>query len=227
MSIPTMTKLSAAHQAPAHQAPAHQAAPSKTRLWVVCCEQTEVTQQISKAVAQWQLPEVRSLFTQSLVIPFSTLASARSLPERFRSARSISGLLLSETVAQSDYAIFVTPYSQPSPHIKISPLNLAESAQIESAQPLDEHNPMALLSAIHNRYGQSPQSWWLQLPTTEIRARQICPVASQKSVAQALNQIGIFVRHYRLAVPQKRVATASKAINNQPKVSAEQLVASY
>jgi hypothetical protein len=218
MSIPTMTKLSAAHEAPAHQA-----ASSKTRLWVVCCEQTEVTQQISKAVAQWQLPEVRSLFTQSLV----THASARSLPERFRSARSISGLLLSETVAQSDYAIFVTPYSQPSPHIKISPLNLAESAQIESAQPLDEHNPMALLSAIHNRYGQSPQSWWLQLPTTEIRARQICPVASQKSVAQALNQIGIFVRHYRLAMPQKRVATASKAINNQPKVSAEQLVASY
>lgn len=210
MSNPTMTKLSAAHEA---------AAPSKTRLWVVCCEQTEVTQQISKAVAQWQLPEVRSLFTESLV----THASARSLPERFRSARSISGLLLSETVAQSDYAIFVTPYSQPSPHIKISPLNLAEPAQ-----QLDEHNPMSLLSAIHNRYGQSPQSWWLQLPTTEIRARQICPVDSQKSVAQALNQIGIFVRHYRLAMPQKRAAIAApKALNNQPKASAQRLVASY
>jgi hypothetical protein len=180
----------------------------KPRLWVVCCEQTEVTQQISEAVAQWQLPEVRSLFAESLG------------PEVSSESR------LSEAVAQSDYAIFITPYSQPSPHIKISPLNLVEPDNADDY--LDSDHPVGLLSDLHSRYGQSPQSWWLQLPTTEVRARRICPVASQKSVAQALKQIGIFVRHYRLVSPQKRsTVPAAKAINNQPKVSAKQLVVSH
>ncbi len=193
----------------------HKTGPNKTRLWVVCCEQTEVTQQISDSVAQWQLPEVRSLFTESLICQPSNTIKPSPEPR-----------ILSEEVAQSDYAIFITPYCQPSPHIKISPLNLAEPDNPEDF--LDRDHPGALLADIHNRYGQSPQSWWLQLPTTEVRARQICPVASQKSVAQALKQIGIFVRHYRLVSPQKRsTAAAVKSINNQPKVSAKQLVVSH
>ncbi len=218
-------------------------AANKTRLWVVCCERTDVTEQISKSIAQWQLPEVRSVCTESL---FSE--SLLALPSRNIASNTLLGPvqlstvqppaerhLLSEAVARTDYAIFVTPYSQPSPHIKISPLNLtepdyrAEPDYRENDKIADhEHdgNPVTLLSAIHNHHGQSPQSWWLQLPTTEVRARQICPVDEQKSVAQALNQIGIFVRHYRLVNPQKRSA-AAKSISNQPKVSAKQLVSSH
>jgi hypothetical protein len=218
MSMPTVNRPPAVDKAKA----------DKTRLWVVCCEQTEVTQQISESVAQWQLPEVRSLFTESLTTQASVQTSVQtSKAVRSRQELPILTDAIAQTIAQSDYAIFVTPYPQPSPHIKISPLNVAQSVDGEDA------DPVALLSAIHSRHGQSPQSWWLQLPTTEVRARRICPVASQKSVAQALNQIGIFIRHYRLANSHRRSATANakalnnQALNNQPKASAQRLLVSH
>lgn len=160
------------------------AAVSKTKFSIVCCEETEVTKQISRAVSEWQLPGVRSLLFNDQ--PTAQLTTSDE-----------------NDVAQSDYAIFITPHERPSSQIKIGPLNITREAN-------ETQNPAALLTNIHNRYGQSPQSWWLQLPTTELRAQKVHPVASEKSVAQALNQIEIFVRNYRLA-------TAPKAINNDEK----------
>ena len=142
----------------------------KTKFWIVCCEKTEVTERISQAVAQWQLPGVRSLLSDQ--VPLSEAAA----------------------IAQSDYAIFVTQYSQPCSQIKVSPLSVSSQ---QNAQP---QGPVALLSAAHSRHGQSPQAWWFQLPTTEVRAQHIRPISTEKTVAQALNQIEVFVRNYRLAV---------------------------
>ena len=162
---------------------------AKTKFSIVCCEETEVTKQISKAVSEWQLPGVRSLlFNDHLTdqLPASD----------------------ENDVAQSDYAIFITPYEQPSSQIKIGPLSAVQQAA--DAKSSIKQKPATILADLHNRHGQSPQSWWLQLPTTELRAKRVHPVASEKSVAQALSQIEVFVRNYRLAI-------APRAINNDSK----------
>ena len=171
------------------------AAASKTKFSIVCCEETEVTKQISRAVSEWQLPGVRSLLVND--------RPAAQLP--------ISD---ENDVAQSDYAIFITPHERPSSQIKIGPLSVAQDAA-------ETQSPATLLADIHSRHGQSPQSWWLQLPTTELRAQKVHPVASEKSVAQALSQIEVFVRNYRLAIkPKSADIEASGAINNEHKQAA-------
>lgn len=171
-------------------------AAGKTKFSIVCCEETEVTKQISRAVSEWQLPGVRSLLV-SEDYPTDQLLAADE-----------------NGVAQSDYAIFITPHERPSSQVKIGPLSAAQVAQKADA----EQSPAAILAGIHSRHGQSPQSWWLQLPTTELRARRVHPVASEKSVAQALSQIEVFVRNYRLAVaPRDNNQAASESINNDLK----------
>ncbi|MGB7251049.1 MAG: hypothetical protein WBC73_19095 [Phormidesmis sp.] len=159
---------------------------NQTKFWVVCCEENEATQQISQAIEAWQLPGVRSLLT------------------------SDQSFCKADTIAHSDYAIFITPYAQPCSQIKVSPLSPAQATQNANSE-----GPATLLSVAHERHGQSPQSWWLQLPTTEVRARQLQPVSTQKSVAQALSQIEVFVRNYRLAVSPRAAASRERAAEKQ------------
>ncbi|NJM98967.1 MAG: hypothetical protein HC800_19055 [Phormidesmis sp. RL_2_1] len=174
---------------------------AKTNFWIICCEETEATQQISQAITDWQLPGVRSLV-------------AHQLP-----------LSVADAIAHADYAIFITPTTQPSTRISISPLPSAEralpkahSAQSPTQSPTQSpaqspnQSPAQLLGTIHGRHGQSPQSWLFKLPTTEVRATHVRPVPTQSSVAQALNQIEIFVRNYRLATAPK-VAIAPKVMS--------------
>ena len=155
----------------------------------MCCEETEVTQQISEEIDKWDLPDVRSLLIPPNQAP--TGDRRHNLPSSEAHA-----------VAQSEYAIFITPSKQPCSRIKVSPLdkvNIVKGNDNQARSPLAESNhPAKLLTDLHNHHGQSPQSWWLQLPTTEVRARSTRPVAQEKSVAQALNQIGIFVRNYQM-----------------------------
>ena len=157
----------------------------KTQFWIVCCEETEATERISQAVAQWQLPGVRSLLSNQ--VPLGE----------------------AEAIAQSDYAIFVTQYPQPCSQIKVSPLS------VSSQQSTEPQGPVALLSAAHNRHGQSPQAWWFQLPTTEVRAQHVRPISTEKTVAQALNQIEVFVRNYRLAVAPRTTGSHKKTTAKQ------------
>ena len=161
----------------------------KTNFWVVCCEATEVTQAIASAVDGWQLPGVRSL-----LVDHSPMAAIDQL-------------------AQANYAIFITPYTQPCSRMKVSPLAPAQSALAAPAS----QSPADLLSEAHNRYGQSPQSWWFQLPVTEVRAQRIQPIPTGKSVAQALNKIEVFVRNYRLAIAPKPTHQPLSEHHSQPR----------
>ncbi|MGC1310392.1 MAG: hypothetical protein WA885_24445 [Phormidesmis sp.] len=158
---------------------------NKTNFWIVCCEETEANQQILAAVSDWKLPGVKSLL-------------ASELPAN-------------DQLAAADYAIFVTPHGQPRSQVSVSPLSIKSGPKSdiksdtisatgqEATAGRAPQCPVSLLSDVHSRYGQSPQSWWLQLPTTEVRAQRVQPVSTQKTVAQALNQIEIFVRNYRLS----------------------------
>lgn len=151
----------------------------KTKFWIVCCEATEATQAIASAVDGWQLPGVRSL-----LINQSPMAAVDQL-------------------AQANYAIFITPYTQPCSRMKVSPLGTAQPPLAVPATFQTFQSPAALLNEVHSRHGQSPQSWWFQLPVIEVRAQRIQPIPMGKSVAQALNKIEVFVRNYRLAITPK------------------------
>lgn len=166
---------------------------NKTKFWVICCEDTEATRKIATTVADWQLPGVRSLVT-------TDLAEA-------------------ETIAQSEYAIFITTCAQPSAQIKMSPLTLVRSQDSSAA---DNESPASQLIAMHERYGQSPQSWWFKLPATEVRAQKVQPVATEKSVAQGLAQVEIFVRNYT----REMASTIRTATNNARNTTASPHAAS-
>ena len=163
---------------------------NKTKFWVVCCEETEVTQKVADAVADWQLPGVRSLITNQLT---------------------------TENIATSEYAIFITSDSQPDSRIKISPLNLV---RVPGANSAAASTPAEQLLAMHEQYGQSPQSWWFKLPTNEVRAQKVHPVATEKSVAQALAQIEVFVRNYTressASISAEAVKKATTTERSQP-----------
>ena len=210
MSTPTINKKPAAHEIKSeiksNRAGSHQTRSNKTKFWVVCCEETEATRQISEAVIAWQLPEVRALSTESL--------STHQIIHQTSAQRP-----LCEAIAEADYAIFITSYEQHSSQIKVSPLS---PNQLDSSA---SDTPANLLSATHRIHGQSPHSWWIQLPTVEVRAQRVQPVSMQESVAQALNQIGIFVRNYQLAMPYgEDGAIAPAVVNSPPNASASRVV---
>lgn len=206
MPTPTINQKPAAHEIRPNQAGSRQTRLNKTKFWIVCCEETEVTRQISEAVTAWRLPEVRALFTESLLTHQIAHQTSSQQP-------------LYESIAEADYAIFITSYEQHSSQIKVSPLS---PDQLNSSA---SNTPAYLLAAIHRLHGHAPHSWWLQLPTVEVRAQRVQPVSTQESVAQALNQIGIFVRNYQLAMPYgEDGAIAPAVINSLPKASASRVV---
>lgn len=185
------------------------------RLWIVCCEETAVTQQISAEIDKWELPYVRSL----LISPDSSQSPINEYRHNLPSSDA-------HAVAQSEYAIFITPSEQPCPRLKVSPLDKVCNSRRVS-KPSENSPPATLLKAIHNHHGQSPQAWWLQLPTTEVCAQCTHPVAHEKCVAQALKQIGIFVRNYQVStnpatINSQEKSAASRAMAADKRIAAEQ-----
>lgn len=172
--------------------------------WVVCCEETEATQQISKAISDWQLPEVRSLISEQL-------------PPA-----------VADAVAPADYAIFITSCPHPTPQIKVNPISSLSASTYAGdvidleTEPLSiQHkHPAKVLSDAQVRHGRAPQSWLFQLPTTERSANREQPVDTEKSVAEALNQIEVFIRNY---IPARtRVSTEAREQSAQTSSSEKQ-----
>ncbi|MEO1619702.1 MAG: hypothetical protein AAFU53_01575, partial [Cyanobacteria bacterium J06632_3] len=131
--------------------------------WVLCCEETEAARRISKSVADWHLPGVRSRLGYQLP------------------------LAVADAIAQSDYALFITPSSELSSELSIVPLRITQSI---NASP---YSPAGLLATLHNRHGIAPESWWAKLPTAEL--------STQQTVELAVSKIKEFVRPYAFGVP--------------------------
>ena len=163
-------------------------ATASTKFWVICCEENEVTKEIASMVDGWQLSGVRSL-----------IGSHQDL------------LSSVDKIADASYAIFVTPYEKPCSQAKVQPLNIPLTAK---AHTTDEQDPVSMMAAALNRHNRNPQSWLLQLPRTEIRARYEQPVSQKKSVAQAIAAIEVFVRNYTqtapFSIPSQPFATEAK-----------------
>lgn len=151
-------------------------AANSTKFWVICCEETEVTHEIARTVDSWQLAGVRSLIGS----PQTLLSNV-------------------DAIADASYVIFVTPDDKPSSQAKVHPLNIAHSADTDAV--ISEKSSVDMMTSALKRYSSTPQSWLLQVPTTEVRAQYVQPVSVGKSVAQAIAAIEVFVRNYTRAVP--------------------------
>lgn len=152
----------------------------RTKFWILCCEETEVTQRISKAVSEWYLPGVRSRL-------------GHQLP-----------LAVGDAIAHADYALFITSHIQPDQALSVTPLSITHSINAKL------YSPASLLTTVHNRHGQTPQSWWLQLPTTGLTTTQ--------TVEEALSKIKEFVRPYAFAAADSMAIHMEDhmATNTQP-----------
>jgi len=147
------------------------------QFWVICCEETEVTQEVARTVDSWQLAGVRSLIGDRQAL-LSTV----------------------DTITNTSYVIFVTPDNQPASQAKVQPLNILQLPESES-ESVGEKSAVDMMTSALKRHGRTPQSWLLQLPTTEVRAQYVQSVPADKSVAQAIAAIEVFVRNYARATP--------------------------
>ncbi|MGD1864805.1 MAG: hypothetical protein ACFB0D_09635 [Phormidesmis sp.] len=158
--------------------------PSETKFWIICHEENQLTQKLTKEINYWQIPGVRARLDEQM----STLAA--------------------DTLTQSDYAIFVTLSEHPCSQIQLHPVS---SAQTQSAQ-----SPISFLDSLRERYGSAPQSWWLQLPLTEVCHQGIKHIPTEHTLSKALTQIEIFVRNYYLQPKlQQQKSAQSTAVKTE------------
>lgn len=125
-------------------------------------------------------------------------------------------------IAQADYAIFVTLSENPRSHIQLHP--------VSSAPTEDVNNPASFLKTLRQRHARAPQSWWLELPTTEVRHQGVKPIPVEQTLSQAIAQIEVFVRNYYLQPQLQQNAFAHQlasmpAASRQPeKIQEEKLL---
>lgn len=112
-----------------------------------------------------------------------------------------------DAIAKADYAIFVTLCEQPCSHIQLHPVG--------SAHPQSAQSPITFLDTLRKRHGSSPQSWWLQLPLTEIRHQGIKHIPTEQTLSQALTQIEVFVRNYYLQPNMQQTKMARQSVAEQ------------
>lgn len=138
----------------------------KTKFWIICKEDMVLTQKLVNTIANWNLPGV------------ATHIGHPPSPAQ------------EETIAQADYAIFVTLCEHTCPTLQVTPITPARATVAKS--------PSAWLNSLKARYGSAPQSWWFQLPTTELSLKGIRTIPTEQALSQATRQIEVFVRNYYL-----------------------------
>ncbi|MGD1898802.1 MAG: hypothetical protein ACFB16_17845 [Phormidesmis sp.] len=160
-----------------------------TKFWIVCREDTALTQKLTKEINDWRLPGVRARIGHDM-----SLSAAGA-------------------IAEADHAIFISLCDFPCGQIQINPVSTAPTHSLK-AQALQ--SPVSLLSTLRKRHGKVPNSWWFQLPTTEIRQQGIKPVPEAYALSQTLNKIELFVRNYHTRYQNRLGQRGLGAIASQP-----------
>lgn len=131
---------------------------------------------VAEAVANWQMPSIRSL-------------SVLHLTEN-----------LVHDIAGTDYAIFVTACSGSScaRTLQIDPIEQG-SRMFEALAVKDIHtcNPRTLLDLSQQRYGREPQAWFLQVPVESVAEGEGLSSTAQQGGDHAVRIIGQFLKTYQ------------------------------
>ncbi|NJM98130.1 MAG: hydrogenase maturation protease [Phormidesmis sp. RL_2_1] len=135
--------------------------------------------QVAHAVADWHLPEVKTIIVHQL------------MPE------------LAIEVAKADYVIFVDACGEEScaRTVQLDPIVLGgDNTQSVSALS-HTHGARGLLQLTQQLYGYSPQAWLLQVPGENFNLGQALSTIAQNGCDRALRVIERFLINYQLPEP--------------------------
>ncbi|MEL6605902.1 MAG: hypothetical protein AAFP20_22045 [Cyanobacteria bacterium J06614_10] len=82
--------------------------PTKTKFWIICREESKLTKQLAKTIADWKLPGVRARVGHQL------------------------SLSVADAIAQADYAIFVTLCDYPCAQLQVTPVSTVQTKPMQS-----------------------------------------------------------------------------------------------
>ncbi|MEL6159952.1 MAG: hypothetical protein AAFR18_12095 [Cyanobacteria bacterium J06627_32] len=82
--------------------------PTKTKFWIICREETELTKKLARTIADWKLPGVRARVGHQL------------------------SLAVADAIAQADYAIFVTLCDYPCAQLQVTPVSTVQARPLQS-----------------------------------------------------------------------------------------------
>ncbi|MEO1401770.1 MAG: hydrogenase maturation protease [Cyanobacteria bacterium J06635_1] len=129
---------------------------------------------VARAVADWQLPAVKSLAVHQLT------------PE------------LADVISEADYVIFVDACGEScSQTVQLDPLGVDCSVPRATSLGVHSYAPMALLSLTQGLYGHHPQAWLLQIPTECFGLGETLSATAREGCDRALRIIEQFLRTYQ------------------------------
>ncbi|MGB7087940.1 MAG: hydrogenase maturation protease [Phormidesmis sp.] len=133
---------------------------------------------VAQAVADWQLPSVKSLVVQSL-----------------------TPTCVSE-MAKSDYVIFVGACGDQSCARTVQLDPIVESTRLPSSYPTCAHSygPWELLHLTREIYDRVPQAWQLQIPTEHFDVGAPLSSTTQRGCDRATRTIETFLQTYQRPV---------------------------
>lgn len=88
------------------------AKPTPTKFWIICREDTALTQKLSSTISGWNLPGVRARVGHQL------------------------SLSVGDAIAQADFAIFITLSETPGTHLSITPVSTVQTKAVQSPASL-------------------------------------------------------------------------------------------
>jgi len=143
----------------------------KTKFWIICKEETALTQKLADIIRGWKLSGVAVHVGNQLSVETE------------------------DAIFSADYAIFISLCEQPCSHLQITPLQITP---LSAARTMADKSPASWLNRFKAQYGNAPHSWWFQLPTTELNLRGVRHIPPVQVLSQATKQLEVFVRNYYL-----------------------------
>ena len=134
-----------------------------------------VSIQVANAIAQWQLPAIKTITVRQL------------RPE------------LAKDLVATDYAVFIDACSADnrSRTVQLDPFTTGN--QVPRTLLAEGHDciPLTLLNLTQQLYGRTPQAWLLQVPTESFRAGETLSSTAQRGLDRAVRIIEQLLKTYQ------------------------------
>ncbi|MEL7144432.1 MAG: hypothetical protein AAFY33_20090 [Cyanobacteria bacterium J06643_4] len=183
----------------------------KTKFWVLCCDESEAAQTLFQSISDWQLPDVRCHLGYQLPVGISAMVAQSDYVLLVTAPASEQ---VSQPIRMSAPQPVAVGAVATRPNTKLSSLQTSllhsvksgakpgAAAMAVSAQDgitihslsaalsinVSPDSPAALLAALHNRYGRTPQAWLAQVSAASL--------ATPRDTEQTLKALKDFVRFY-------------------------------
>ncbi len=155
-------------------------APAKARFLIIgygndLAGDGAVGPQVADVIASWHLPSIKTIAAQQL------------------SPDLINDIVL------ADYVIFIDACDGQScaRTVQLDPIIVGSQLPRTLAPDSTGETPLALLNLTQQRYGRTPQAWFLQVPTESFGLRDEFSATTQRGYDRAIRTIEQFLKTYQ------------------------------